>query len=185
MTPSDPKDTTDPTLGDPTWDALSLALDELEPPSALRARLLASVDRPAQRFAPFIDRLAAMIDVGVERAQSFLQSIADPSSWTPLLPGVELMHLEGGASLAGADVGFVRVAPGVRFPFHHHRGDERVLVLAGQLGDDKGVCAEAGAELFQGPGTSHSVLSTGDSPLIYAVVVYGVEIPGLSIHSED
>ena len=184
MTPIDPIDASDPSLGDPAWDALALALDEARPPEALRARLLTSVDRPAQRFAPFIDRLAAMLDVGVDRAQAFLQSIADPASWSPLLPGVELMHLQGGAAVAGADVGFVRVASGVRFPFHHHRGDERVLVLAGQLGDDNGVSAEAGAELLQGPGTSHSVLSTGDSPLIYAVVVYGVEIPGLSIHGE-
>ena len=187
MTPSDPTDptrTADPAHDDPAWSALAIALDEVDPPAALRSRLLASVERPAQRFAPFLDRLAAMIDVGVERAHSLLESIADPAAWSALLPGVELMHLEGGPAVAGADVGFVRVAPGVRFPYHHHHGDERVLLLAGMLTDDDGSSAAPGAALYKAPGTSHSVISSGDTPLIYAVVVHDVEIPGLSIHDD-
>jgi len=171
---------------DRRWEAygLALALTEVETraPDSLRARLMASVDDPALRFAPFIDRLAAMIDVGKERAQVLLGRLADPSLWElPIGPEIEFMHLDGGPAVATADVGFVRLAPGVRFPFHRHIGAERVLILEGQLEDSDGSTAQAGDALFMGPESSHSFVATGDTPLTYAVVVDGVDIPGVTL----
>lgn len=172
---------------DTDWHALALALalcnPPATPPTSLRERLMASVEHPHRRFAPFRDRLAAMIDLGIERTQELLQSLAEPSNWTsPLGPGIGLMHFQGGASVATADVGFVRIEPGVRFPLHHHGGDERVLVLQGLLREDgSGALASPGDEVYRGPKTSHSVTSAGDLPLIYAVVVYDIDVPGLEL----
>ncbi|MCA9658980.1 MAG: cupin domain-containing protein [Myxococcales bacterium] len=169
-------------LDDPAWEALVLALPTADerPPTALRDRLLASLDAPSERFAPFAERLAALIDVGAERARELLAALADPSRWVaPFGPGIALFHLEGGPAVAGADVGFVRVAPGVTFPHHRHLGDERVLLLQGRLEDSEGVTAGPGALLAQGAESAHAVTSIGDEPLIYAVVVFGVDIPGV------
>ncbi len=173
------------------WHAFALALALCDapatPPASLRERLMASAAHPDRRFAPFLDRLAAMIDLGIERTQELLQSLADPSSWTsPLGPGIGLVHFQGGANVATADVGFVRIEPGVRFPLHHHGGDERVLVLQGLLREDgSGALAHAGDEVYRAPNTSHSVVCAGDRPLIYAVVVYDIDIPGLELPRPD
>ncbi|HGG57102.1 MAG TPA: cupin domain-containing protein, partial [Nannocystis exedens] len=95
-------------------------------------------------------------------------------------------HFQGGASVATADVGFVRIDPGARFPLHHHGGDERGLVLQGLLREDgSGALAGPGDEVYRGPNTSHSVTSAGDQPLIYAVVVYDIDVPGLELSHAD
>ncbi len=180
-----------PETADVDWSALALALALCDPPATppagLRERLLASAELPERRFAPFLDRLAAMIDLGIERTQELLQSLADPSNWTaPLGPGIGLIHVQGGASVATADVGFVRVDPGSRFPLHHHGGDERVLVLQGLLKEDgSGALAAPGDEVYRGPDTSHSVTSAGELPLIYAVVAYDIDVPGLELPHAD
>jgi len=156
--------------------ALALALPRPDPRADLRDRLMASVGAPELRFAPFIERLAAMIDVSAARAAALLASMAAPERWTPAIgPGIALMHLEGGAAVAGADVGFVRVGPGRVFPRHRHLGGEQVLILQGSLIDDEGSVARAGAMVSMGPSTTHAFIAGPEAPLIYAVVVEGVE----------
>src|SRR5690242_3985513 len=56
--------------------ALSLALPPAEPRPDARARLLAAVATPETRFAPFVARLARLIDVAHERARELLASLA-------------------------------------------------------------------------------------------------------------
>lgn len=162
--------------------ALSLALPPVSAGPDLRARLLAGAAAPERRFAPFIARLARLIDVAHDRARDLLADLARPEIWQPFLPGVDLVHLAGGPATAGADVGFVRVKAGHTFPLHHHRGDERVLVLQGGFTDSAGALVSAGDLVHQGGGTSHSLTALPDGPdLIYAVVVFGVDIPGVSL----
>ncbi|HEY0135475.1 MAG TPA: hypothetical protein VGB85_15430, partial [Nannocystis sp.] len=100
--------------------ALAVALPPARPPAALRERLMASARGPA-RFAPFIDRLARLLDVAADRARELLASLEHPGTWlaTPG-PNVSLVHLLGGPATAGADVGFVRVDAGTSFPPHRH-----------------------------------------------------------------
>lgn len=170
-------------LDEPGWEALALALPPSTPSAGLRGRLLASVAAPAGRFAPMIDRLAALIDAGAERAEALLEGLGDPGRWLPMLPGIGLVHIEGGPAVAGADVGFVRIEAGVRFPFHRHLGDERVLVLQGEVLDDSGERARAGDLLAMPAGGAHAFRAGDAEALIYAVVVFGVEIPGVELPS--
>jgi len=177
-----------------TRDALALLAVALPPvqPSmhapALRARLLLSARGPA-RFAPFIDRLARLIDVAADRARELLASLERPETWLPSPgPNVALVHLPGGPAVAGADVGFVRVTAGTTFPPHRHLGPEQVLVLQGSYSDSDGSSARAGDLVHMSAGSSHHFTAGPDADLIYAVVVHGVEIEGFdpsAIHPPD
>jgi anti-sigma factor RsiW len=159
--------------------ALAVALPPVRPSPGLRERLLAAAAGPG-RFAPFIDRLARLIDVAADRARELLASLERPETWLPSpAPNVHLVHIFGGPAVAGADVGFVRVAAGTSFPLHRHLGDEHVLVLQGGFEDSHGTVARAGDLVDMSPDSSHHVTAGPEVDLIYAVVVGGIEIEGL------
>lgn len=148
---------------------------EVAPPAALRERLLASAAAADQRFAPFAQRVAELFDVGLERAGDYLSKLLDPAAWEEALgEGIALVHLEGGLATAGADVGFVRVAPGQSFPEHRHEGGERVLVVQGGYRDSSGVTVRAGERMDSPPGSSHSFVALPGDDLLFAVVGWDV-----------
>ncbi len=153
---------------------LPLTLAPSAPPPALRDRLLASVAADAERHAPFAARVARVVDVAVERARELLADIADAARWEAMAPGIELMHLVGGPATATADVGFVRVAAGRRFPRHTHLGPETVMVLAGGFRDEDGTVVVAGETVTAAGGTDHFFTALEGEPLLYLVVVEGV-----------
>lgn len=173
------RETADPAALVEGFAALALALAPVAPRAALRERLLAAARAEGERFAPFAARLARLIDVTVERARELLATIVRPEAWQPLLPGVDLLHLAGGPAVAGADVGFVRVAAGRPFPEHRHLGDEHVLVLQGGYRDSSGEVFAAGALVDLPADSAHAFVALPEVDLIYAVVVGGVEFPGL------
>jgi len=158
---------------------LSMAITPLPPGRAARDRLLASALAGAERYAPFFDRLSQLFDLGVERIREILSGVDDPARWeNGPLPGVMLMHFPGGNAVAGADVGLVRMQPGLKFPVHRHIGGERVFILDGSYTDSEGKLWLPGDLHEMGPETSHAyeVLSQG---LLFALVLHGgVEILG-------
>jgi quercetin dioxygenase-like cupin family protein len=179
--PLDPQQRADADATAEALTALAVALPPPPLPVALRARLLASAAGPA-RFAPFIDRLARMIDVAADLARDLLASIDQPAAWQPALaPNVQLMHLPGGPAVAAFDVGFVRVAAGTPFPPHRHVGDEHVLVLQGSYRDSTGPTVRPGDQVHMPTGTEHHFIAAPERDLIYAVVVGGIEIGGLPV----
>ncbi|MBA3542352.1 MAG: cupin domain-containing protein [Deltaproteobacteria bacterium] len=150
----------------------------IPPSDHVKARLLASIGGgPFERYA---GRMASLFDVGVPRAHELLGLIERPSSWELPMPGVGLVHFEGGPACATADCGFVRLAPGTPFPPHTHRGEETTVILAGRLRDGARILVP-GDELVQGPTTeNHIVIAEGDEDCIYAARVFdGIEIGGV------
>lgn len=168
----------DPDLDLEGLEALALALPRPSPSPGLRDRLLASVRAPERRLAPFADRLAALFDVAVARAGDLLTALADPRTWKALGPGIALIDVDGGPAVAGADVGFVRVEAGGTFPHHRHLGSERALILQGALVEGDGRIFRAGEEARMNAGSEHSFAAGPDEALIFAVVVFGVDLPG-------
>ncbi len=163
---------------------LALALPPDPPPAELRARVLDSAGGgPSKgRFAMFVEQLAALCDVAADKARELLDLIDTASAWEPgPNAGSRLVHLDRGPALAADTlVGFVRVEPGVEFPFHRHLGDETVLILQGALRDSDGSTARRGDVVFRAGGSEHSFVATGEVPLVYLVVLEkGVEFPGL------
>lgn len=160
--------------------SLAVALPPATLPPGLRDRLLASARGPA-RFAPFIDRLARLVDLASDRAEALLASLSDPATWQPSPgPNVHLVHFDGGPACAGADVGFVRVAAGTTFPDHRHLGEEIALILQGSYVDETGAVLRAGDTVRMVKDTRHQLTAEPAEDLIYAVVVFvGIEIAGL------
>ena len=150
------------------------------PSPDVKARLLASAG--GGRFEQFAARMSTLFDVTVERAREFLGLIERPASWEAGMPGISLVHFDGGPAFAAADCGFIRVAPGVTFPHHTHRGEEVSLIISGQLRDHTGRILSTGDELVQAEGSTHDVTAIGDVECIFAArAMSGIEIAGAPV----
>jgi quercetin dioxygenase-like cupin family protein len=146
------------------------------PTSAGRARLLDAVRLPPLRHAPFFDRLSTLFDMSVEEVTAMLTRSTDVQAWEGAMPGVELLHFQGGPKTAGSDCGLVRVAAGLAFPRHRHLGVERALILEGGYRDDSGHLFQAGDLAVMDPGTSHAYVVLPDGPLLFALLLeHGLE----------
>lgn len=141
----------------------------MTPSPALRARVLQAVERP--RYA-FLDRVARLLDLGAEKARALLDRVDDLASWEPSGPGVRLLHLEAGPSLANAVVGLVHVEAGTRFPRHAHIGQEYVLVLQGAIRDEDGRVLLSGDLAAMPPGSEHEFEALPGEDLLYLAVVH-------------
>ncbi|HMV65549.1 MAG TPA: cupin domain-containing protein [Myxococcota bacterium] len=151
--------------------ALLVACDDLvdvPPPPSLRARLLAS----ASPFHSLADRVADLFQVGADTIREYLALLTWGDHWHLLQRGCELIHVEGGPDLRAADVGFVRVQDGVVFPHHAHGGQERSLVLQGEVVDSDGEIYLPGDMVVKEAGSEHHFRAVGET--IIAVVVWGV-----------
>lgn len=156
---------------------LGEAIEPMTPSAALRERLMDSV-RGTDRHAGFADRLARMFHLPVVRMVEILGQVADPGTeWEEFLPGIRLLHFDGGEPLATADCGIVRVEAGGTFPAHLHHGHELSLILSGVA------LLEDGRELLPGDlnpleaGSVHAFTAGPDEPLVFAAFVHeGFEV---------
>ncbi|HVK88914.1 MAG TPA: cupin domain-containing protein [Kofleriaceae bacterium] len=149
----------------------------VEPPPEIHARLLASVG--GGRFEKLSARMASLFDVTVDRARELLGLIERTASWEVPMPGLGLVHFEGGPAYAAADCGFVKLTPGTAFPHHAHLGEEVSLVLAGTLQDHTGRTYGPGDEVVSAEGSEHDVKCVGEEDCIYAArAMNGISIAG-------
>jgi quercetin dioxygenase-like cupin family protein len=153
----------------------------IAPPSHVRDRLLASVG--GGRFEPFAARLATMYDVSVDRARELLSLIERPASYEPQIPGVWLVHFEGGPAYTEADCGFIKVAKGGMFPPHRHLGEEAALIITGTIRDMKsGTLLRPGDNYVQAEGTDHYLVADGEEDCIFAArAMNGIEVAGVPV----
>lgn len=164
-------------LARPTDDDAAEALDDFAtslPPQPAPASLMSRLRRAVaeEPFAPFAPPLATLFDVDEDTARAYLGRIPEDDAWEAMGPGISLLHFEGGATTAGADVGFVKVDGAIDFPSHTHGGEERNLVLRGRLVEPDGTAYGPGDVFTHRPGSHHRFRTEGD--LLFAVVVWGV-----------
>lgn len=147
---------------------LPLALAPIAAPPELRASLL-----DAAKYT-HVAALAGHFDVSVAAARALLDVLDDEDAWVPgPFPGVDVVHLEGGPATAGADVGLVRNVPGYPMVEHDHLGEERVLVLQGELRDSRGHVFRPGDVCVMRPGERHGHVAGATVALIFALVLWG------------
>jgi hypothetical protein len=148
-------------------------------PADVERRLMASIGGgPFERFA---ERVGKIFDVTVDRARELLGLIERPASWVPqIIPGISLVHFEGGPAAAAADCGFIRLAPGTMFPPHTHLGEEVVTILSGRVHDvTNDRLLGPGDDYVQLEGTNHYKVCVGDEDCIYASrAINGISIGG-------
>jgi len=147
------------------------ALPPVAPTPSRRSALLAAV-APRPRLAGLVDAFARFVDVTREAAARLLGTVDAPDRWNPSpWPGIGIFHIEPGPSLAGAEVGIVRMRPGAHFPLHSHDGPERNLVLQGALVTSDGELLEAGAVYDGGPEVTHAFTALPGPDLIVVAVL--------------
>lgn len=143
------------------------------PSAHVLQRLMVSIG--ASRFERFTAAFARIFDVTIDAGRELMAWIEDPSRWEVVTPLAGVIHFPAGPACAGADTGFVRVAPGGTFPYHGHGGNEVTLVLAGSAITSDGRVLHTGDEVFEEPGSAHDLTNTGSDDFIYASRVYGVD----------
>lgn len=143
------------------------------PPSAsLKDRLMKSIESEGRFGERFAERMAVITDLARDKAKELLDAIDDAARWVEGgLLGVNLFHIDGGPRVAGAIVGFVRMAPGAVFPEHTHVGHETVLVIQGGFIDSSGAVHRAGEEVNMAAGSTHSFTAAPGPDLVYLGVV--------------
>lgn len=184
-----PASTADADLDEADLNALTdTLLDDLEPltpPAALRERMLQATGSRLERFA---DKLAALIDVTVERAKALLANALEPVGWEPLpVPGAMTLWVDGGPAAAACIRGFLRIPAGASFPHHTHAGDEKVLVLDGCMIDSTGEEFNPGDLSVMAAGSSHHYVARAGASdlLVFAVVKEGIDIGDQAFRHRD
>jgi anti-sigma factor ChrR (cupin superfamily) len=175
---------TDEPIDERVLELLVHGLRPLATPVSLRERLLGAAGGRG-RFLPFLERMMALFDLSEAEAQGHLHSIDDDAAWEDLSPGVRFRDFEGGPALGDAHGGLVRLAPGEAFPHHAHVGEERVLMLQGELVDDQGHRFGAGDLVVSADGTAHEVRAVGDREAVYAAVVTAIVITAPAGDEDD
>jgi quercetin dioxygenase-like cupin family protein len=150
----------------------------VEPPEEIRSQLIASAG--GGKFATHAVRMGSIFDFSIDRAHEILGTMERKRSWELPMPGVGLVHFDGGPKAAHADCGFVRIAPGRTFPHHRHRGDETSIILAGTVRDTlTGRLLVAGDESMHPKDSEHELINEGtDEVVIASRIDDGIEIEG-------
>lgn len=149
------------------------ALAPVTPGPALRRRILASLSEP-DRFRPFFAELCRMLALPLSTVRTLLRKLDEGAGWKAIVPGIDMLPIAAGPSLAGADATFLRLRPGARFPRHQHVGSEAALVLAG-TGHDQGHVYGPGDVITYAPGTQHDFFAGEGRDLVLVVVHHGVK----------
>ena len=97
---------------------------------------------------------------------------------------VQAFHIDAGAGLDDAIVGFIRLAPGAVFPEHTHVGGEDVLVLQGGF-IVNGAEVKAGCEAPMAAGTQHEVRAGAEGCLYLGIVRGGMDFGAGPVGPED
>jgi hypothetical protein len=151
-----------------TWALLASTLDPIEPPRALRDRVLADV-RGAERFTRFVPDVARRFALSADAARAALRQIPNPDAWQPgLMLGARVIAIEHDAFY----LMLARLPAGTRIGRHPHFAREITMVLDGVLAEDGGARYTDGAVCDMAPGSEHAVEVAGDDECL---VVFAIE----------
>jgi quercetin dioxygenase-like cupin family protein len=161
--------------GDELFSAwVDATVDAEAPPSEVRARLLASVAGPG-RFAALAAALGRVTDLAGDAVAALLAKVDDAAAWSDApFPGVRYFHFTPGPGAAVVEAGFVRLAPGARFPHHKHLGREVTFILDGVL-EDRGRTYGPGSVVESAAGTEHDYTAGPGRDLVLVSLHSGVE----------
>ena len=111
----------------------------------------------------------------MEKVRELFKKIDE--AWEPgPLPGIQLIHFDGGPAAVGADTGFVKFVAGLQFPNHKHHGDEVNYVMSGVLIDGDGTRYGPGEAIIKTVSDTHSFSVPEDGEAIIFVAQSGFEI---------
>jgi quercetin dioxygenase-like cupin family protein len=151
-------------------------LPPVAPRAQARESLLAALSS-SERFRPFVPDLCRHLDLAEARVLELLARLDEGTHWEPSpLPGLWLLHFQGGPNAVAHDTGFVRFAKGLRFPYHRHLGPEVNYVLQGAIRDGDGTLYVAGEAIVNEAGSAHDYVTSEHTETLIAVVQAGFEV---------
>jgi putative transcriptional regulator len=155
--------------------AMGLSELPVPPDPRTRVRLLASAGAPAAAIGRFAAEVAELFDLPIDDARAALKRADDAAAWKPLIPGIERLPIAAGPRFAGTDCSLVRLAPGVRFPWHRHLGEEVSLVLHGGAHISDGRDLGPGDVMVVNEDVEHDfVIAEGGDVCIVALRMVGI-----------
>lgn len=142
--------------------------DEVDFDEMIARALAESESGPSPR--PIVkDRLLARIAQEASTPRGFSFQLADDETWRPhRIAGIRMKVLAMNTRNGYATL-LLDVAPGVRFPPHHHGGDEECYVLSGSI-QTLGRRLGPGDFLHADAGTDHMELWTEEGARVLLVV---------------
>ena len=145
----------------------------------VRHRILRTIE-PASRFEGFVRRLCDFLDVNSETVRKILNSIDSAGQdWSQTgFPGVLMLPFKAGNRHESSECALIWVESGSVFPNHRHLGDEWGIVLQGTAREDSGCEYNPGDIVYKKSGSSHTVSSIANMPLISIVIHQGVKFAG-------
>ncbi len=182
--PSSPPPSAFEAFDERVFEFLAAGLRPLAVPGGLRDRVLSPLGG-RNRFLPFLDRMMSLCDLPEREAEGHLHSVDEDAMWDDMLPGIRYRDFDVGPTLGEAHGGLVRLQPGEVFPHHAHVGEERVLVLQGEIVDDAGHHYRAGDLVVSADGSSHELRAVGEQEAIYAAVVTAIVFTGSDDDDDD
>jgi putative transcriptional regulator len=157
-------------------------LDPVTVPAGSLERLMRGVAEPPLRYAPFFERLCELWDLSEGAVRALLQRSRNEKAWKRApLRGLELIKVDTGPRIAGAEAYLARFAPGLTFPTHSHQGHEALLILEGSYTDDRGVVFRSGDLHVMHGGTSHAFTIARGEPCVAAAVHHGIRFRALGL----
>jgi quercetin dioxygenase-like cupin family protein len=158
---------------DATWALLANALDPIEPPKALRDRLLSELRGP-ERFTCFTHEVARRFELSMDAARAALRDITNPDAWQPgFLLGARIIPIAHDAMY----LMLARLPAGTRIGRHPHAAREVTMVLDGVLLEDGKNRYTEGAVCEMAPGTVHEVEVAGDEDCLVVFAIHHVRNP--------
>lgn len=154
---------------------IAAELSPVNPPPALRARVVSSIATTG-RFAAFSTQIAEALDLPLDEALEALNQLSSASidSWRPaVIPNVFLRDVVGGPRVQSAITGFLRISAGAGIPTHRHMGKETMVVLQGTYKDETdGTEVKAGEVVRSESGSEHSFRALEGPDLIVLLVAF-------------
>ncbi|MEZ4452829.1 MAG: hypothetical protein R3B09_25430 [Nannocystaceae bacterium] len=124
------------------------------PSPRVRENLLASLNG-RMRYLPFLQRVADLLDIDADMAQTILTTVDHRVGWTEDDDGVRTRAVPAGPKLRGVQTALIRASAGTVLPRPSPATSARLLVLAGELRDDDGRLAGAGDQLRRPNGSRY------------------------------
>ncbi len=158
-------------------ESVALKIDSVVPSNKLKQSLFAHLEKSgAEKFSGFIPRLSRFFNLSTERIKEILDSVKDvnlPLWDKAMIEGAYLHHFKAGGEISEAHCGLIYLEPGTQITEHEHLGEEKMLVIQGEVTTSDGKTYLPGEVAISDEGTSHTLKAGKDSVCIFAVIANG------------
>jgi quercetin dioxygenase-like cupin family protein len=159
------------------FENIALTAPSIKPSKELKSSIFSYLEnKGSKKFSGQINRLVAFFQLPVSRIKEILDTTSDTSLdlWDKArIEGAYLHHFKAGGTLSEAHCGLIYLEAGAEITEHEHLGEEKMLVLQGEVTTSDGLTYQVGEIAISEKGSSHTLIAGTDSVCIFAVIANG------------